>query len=407
MIDKIKNLLIGLFVIAACTLVVGLILFLEPTVGDGKQTLIVRFANINGIGVGTRVLFAGKPVGEVVRIEEIPSARDQPTNELGQVYFYQLILHVDSSVRLYNTDEVTVQTSGLLGEKSIGIFPKTPPRGVISKRITEKTPVYAESIDPLESAFSELTDLSDKVEETLGKVNDWIDQNGQALGCAIRSFGAAMSEATCTMQRINSLRIVDDVKVAIQNFSDTVCQISSVVDELQQGNVFTNVSIMMDNLKDTSFSIESIMKDVNDGKGTLGKLIKYDDFYMRMTAVMSKVDTLMNDVNQYGIFFYLNKQWQRTRLKRVTALDALETPNQFKAYFEGEVDMIVTSMERLSMLIDKADQYPMKDRIMDTPRFQKDFADLMRQVQELSDMLKLYNEKLVEASNYSCCECPP
>ena len=404
MIEKTKNMLIGLFVIAACTLIISLILFLEPTVGDGKQTLIVRFANINGIGIGTRVLFAGKPVGEVVRIEEIPHAREQPTNELGQVYFYQLVLHVDSSVRLYNTDEVTVQTSGLLGEKSIGLFPKTPPKGVKPQRITAKTPVYAESIDPIESAFTELTELSDKIETTLNKVNMWIDENGEALGCAIRSFGAAMSEVACTVQRVNHLRVVDDVKVAIQNFSDTVCQISSVIDELQQGNVFNNFSVMMENFKDTSFSVENITRDISDGQGTIGKLIKYDDFYLSMSAVMSKANTLMNDINQYGIFFYLNKQWQRTRLKRVTTLNCLETPDQFKTYFEGEVDLITTSMERLSMLIDKAEQYPVQERIMQTPVFKKDFADMMRQVQELSDMLKLYNEKLNEAQKY--CECP-
>ncbi len=401
MFDKAKNMLIGLFVVAACTLVISLILFLEPTVGDGKQTLVVRFANINGIGVGTRVLFAGKPVGEVVQIEEIPHAREQPTNELGQVFFYQLILHVDSSVRLYNTDEVTVQTSGLLGEKSIGLFPKTPPKGVKPVRITDKTPVYAESVDPLEMAFTELTDLSDKIEETLSKVNVWIDENGNALGCAIRSFGAAMSEIAVTVQRINYLRVVDSVKIAIDNFSDTTCQISSVISELEQNNVFSNFSIMMANLKDTSFSLDTIAKDIADGKGTIGKLIKYDDFYLRMTAFMTKANTLMNDVNQYGIFFYMNKQWQRMRLKRVAALNCLETPEQFQNYFEGEVGTVVGAMERLSMLIDRASQYPQSEKIMDTPAFKEDFAEMMRQVQALSDMLKLYNEKLMEL-NPSC-----
>ncbi len=403
MIDKTKNLLIGLFVIAACTLVISLILFLEPTVGDGKQVLNVRFANINGIGVGTRVLFAGKPVGEVVKIEEIPHAREQPTNELGQVYFYQLVLHVDSSVRLYNTDEVTVQTSGLLGEKSIGIFPKAPPRGVRPVRITAKSPVYAESIDPLESAFSELADLSDKVETTLSKVNSWIDENGSALGSAIRSFGAAMSEVTCTVQRVNHLRIVDDVKVAIENFSDTMYSANCALTEMLDGNVFCNFSIMMDNLKDSSFNVETITKDLADGQGTLGKLIKYDDFYLRMSSVMTKANTLMNDINQYGLFFYLNKQWQRTRIKRVTALNALETPAEFKHYFEGEVDLIVSAMERLSMLIDKAKSSPESRCILQTDLFKEDFADMMRQVDELSEMLKLYNQKLQETTNPCVC----
>ena len=69
---------------------VAMILFLKPTVGDGKKMLRVRFANIAGINVGTRVSFAGKPVGEVIPSEEIYNAREMPTDEPGRVYIYEL-----------------------------------------------------------------------------------------------------------------------------------------------------------------------------------------------------------------------------------------------------------------------------------------------------------------------------
>jgi phospholipid/cholesterol/gamma-HCH transport system substrate-binding protein len=68
MTDKMKNILIGLFVSAAVTLTIAMILFLDPKIGDGKKTLEVRFSNISGITIGTRVTFAGKPVGEVESI---------------------------------------------------------------------------------------------------------------------------------------------------------------------------------------------------------------------------------------------------------------------------------------------------------------------------------------------------
>jgi hypothetical protein len=98
--DQIKNMLVGLLMIAACAFTISLILFLKPSVGDAKKTYYVRFSNINGIGVGTRVMFAGKPVGEVVAVDEIYDARKQPSDTLGRVYFYQLVLKVDSSVTI-------------------------------------------------------------------------------------------------------------------------------------------------------------------------------------------------------------------------------------------------------------------------------------------------------------------
>ncbi|MCB1106699.1 MAG: MCE family protein [Chlamydiia bacterium] len=398
MIDYMKNMLIGLFVVVACALVVGIILFLEPSVGDGKETLIVRFSNINGLSLGTRVMFAGKPVGEVVAIEQIPHAREQPTDELGQVYFYQLVLHIDSSVHVYNTDEITVQTSGLLGEKSIAIIPRSPPKGVKPTLISAKTPVYAESVDPLESAFNELSQLSDKVEETLDKVIAWIDQNGHELGAAIRSFDDAMAEASITLNRINQTHLIDDVKLGAQNFAVAMRDVHSAIDQLEQDDAFRNLAVTLKNTKKASYAFDHIMNNVAKGDGTLGKLFMDDDTYLRVTAILSKLDTMMNDVNHYGFLFNLNKEWQRTRLKQVTFLNALNTPQDFRSYFNKEVDLINTSMSRLSMLVDRAENNSQSQQIFDTNLFQKDFAELMRRSQALYDNLKLYNEQLQSIS---------
>ena len=397
MIDYMKNMLIGLFVVVACALIVGIILFLEPSVGDGKEKLIVRFSNINGLSLGTRVMFAGKPVGEVVAIEQIPHAREQPTDELGQVYFYQLVLNIDSSVHVYNTDEITVQTSGLLGEKSIAIVPRSPPKGVKPTLITASTPVYAESVDPLESAFNELSQLSDKVEEALDKVIAWIDQNGQELGAAIKSFDDAMYEASTTLAEINKNNVIPDLQVSIQNFGLAMRNIHQTLEELNDGETFHNLGITMRNAKNASFALEHVMDNVARGNGTIGKLFADDDTYLRVTAILSKLDTVMNDVNHYGFLFNLNKEWQRTRLKQATILNALNTPQNFRDYFNKEVDLINTSMSRLSMLVERAENSPERSKIFETNLFQKDFAELMIRAQSLYDNLRLYNEQLMSA----------
>lgn len=389
--------LIGLFVVVACALVVGIILFLEPSVGDGKETLVVRFSNVNGLSLGTRVMFAGKPVGEVVAIQQIPHAREQPTDELGQVYFYQLILHLDSSVHVYNTDEITVQTSGLLGEKSIAIIPRTPPKGVKPTLMTSKTPIYAESVDPLESAFNELGQLSDKVEETLDKVIAWIDQNGHELGGAIRAFDDAMTEATTTLTRINQTHLIDEVKLGVQNFAIAMRDIHSAMDDLNSEDAFRNLAVTLRNTKKASYSFDHVMNSIASGKGTIGKLLMDEDTYLRVTAILSKLDTTMNDVNHYGFLFNLNKEWQRTRLKQATILNALNTPQSFRNYFNKEVDLINTSMSRLSMLVERAENSPNSQQIFDTNAFQRDFAELMRRSQALYDNLRLYNEQLQSA----------
>ena len=93
MLDQQKNILIGIFVIVAIAIFSYILLFLHPSVGDEGQTLRVRFANIDKVNVGTRVLFGGRPVGEVVSIQEVQNARDPSLLRDDKVYIYELVLN--------------------------------------------------------------------------------------------------------------------------------------------------------------------------------------------------------------------------------------------------------------------------------------------------------------------------
>jgi len=399
--EKQKNLLIGIFVLAACFLIVSIILFLKPSVGDGEKTLYVRFSNVNKITVGTRVTYAGRPVGEVVSIDEIYQAREQPVDILGRYYFYQLVLKVDSSVQVYNTDEISIQTSGLLGEKSVAIIPKKPPKGVVPKLITNQ-PVYANSVEPLENTIQQLGELADKMDVTIDEVTKWIQKNGSVVADSIKHFGDAMSSADVLMKKVDQQQLIEEIKETSHQFTKTIESIQETIDELKQGEVFTNITKIMNNLDSTTLSVSKITKDVAEGRGTIGKIVASDEMYLRITALMSKIDTLMNDINHYGILFNLNKGWQRVRTKRATLLESLQTPESFKNYFENEIDQINMAMSRISMLLERAEESPAKDKIMQSNVFKNDFAELMREVDGLSDNLRLYNEQLMESST---CEC--
>ncbi|MBI2743389.1 MAG: MCE family protein [Chlamydiales bacterium] len=391
-----KNMLIGVFIIAACTLLVGIVMFLKPSVGDGKKTLYVRFANISKINIGTRVTYAGKPVGEVVAINEIYQARSQPIDTIGRFYFYQLTLKVDSNVVVYNTDEISLQTSGLLGEKSVAIIPRRPPKGITPKIISNQ-PVYANSVDPIENAFNELSGVAGKMDETLDEVTKWLKENGDTVACAVKNFGDAMHQVDKVVAEIHEVKLIPEIHGAVHQLKMSFEKIHDALLILEAGGTFENIATTCKNLKQATGSIDIISQDLADGKGTLGKLIKNDDLYLRFTAVMSKVDTLMNDVNQYGILFHLNKGWQRTHAQRATLLTALDTPQSFKDYFVKEVDQVNSSMQRISMLIERAEQTPEKEKILQNELFKEDFAELLRKADELADNLRLYNQQLVES----------
>jgi phospholipid/cholesterol/gamma-HCH transport system substrate-binding protein len=394
---SIKNFLIGLFLLGAIGIFMGLVMFLRPKVGDGKQTIYLRFSNINKINVGTRVMFAGKPVGVVAAVDEIYHAREtQPSDELGRLYFYQLTLKIDSKVHVYSTDQISLQTSGLLGEKSIAIVPIAPPKGAVPEMLTEKTPVYAASVDPVENTFNRLSDIGEKLNETVDVIKDWFEGNQGNITQAVTSIGSAMTQMDTLTRSINEHQLIPQMKEGSAALTASAQKIDSALAQMTQDGVFENLGPTVNNLKSVSTSFDKICQDMAAGQGTVGKLIQNNDLYLRMSAIMSKLDTLMNDVNHYGVLFHLNKGWQRTRVKRMSALNALETPSSFKSFFETEVDQINTSMARISMLIEKA-KTDDNQKVLENENFRENFAELMKQVTEMSNNLHLYNEQLSQA----------
>ena len=402
MTDQLKNILIGLFVVAAITIMVAMILFLKPTVGDGKKMLHVRFANIAGINVGTRVSFAGKPVGEVISMEEIYNAREMPTDEPGRVYFYELALKVDSSVEIYNTDEVAIRTTGLMGEKSIAILPKAPPEGVIAKPITNET-IYANSVDPLENTFKQMTKVATRVQVAVDHFDEWFEENRDILTQAITSFNGTMESMDKILTDADQQKLVATIGESVHLLNDNLVLVRSGLDDDQLlhkaaalvGNLNQSMQAFNTDGVQAMKNINLITRDLSTGNGTLGRFLHTDDFYLRLNSLFGKAETLMNDVNHYGILFQYDKRWQRSRMKRANLLKSLDSPKDFHDYFESEVDTITTSLGRLTELLERAQESNEREKIVQSEPFRRDFAALLRQVQSLNDSIKLYNEELV------------
>ncbi|MES2273320.1 MAG: MlaD family protein [Chlamydiota bacterium] len=404
MTDQMKNILIGLFVTMAITIMVAMILFLEPTIGDGKKTLQVRFANVSGITVGTRVTFAGRPVGEVVHIAEVAKARDEPSEETGKVYIYQLTLKLDSSVDVYSNDEVAVRTTGLMGEKSIAILPKMASPEKPAQLVTTQV-MIANSVDPLENTFNQVTKVASRLEGAVNHFDLWFNANQLHLSNALQSFHGAMTQVEAILASARAENIVPNTRTSIDLLNDNLRLVYSGLNDDQllhkAAALAENLNLATDSFNadgaDALRNINQISRDIASGSGTMGRLLVGDDFYLRLNSLLSKGDTLMNDMNHYGILFQYNKQWQKGRTRKANFLKALDTPQEFRTYFEGEIDTMTTSVGRLTELIERAGSEE-RSKIMESNAFKRDFAALMRHVQGLNDSLKLYNEGLIAES---------
>ena len=367
--DQAKNILIGIFVVAAFAIIIFVLMFLHPSVGDEKKLLLVRFANVDKISVGTRVTFAGKPVGEVIAIHELSDVDSERKGINGFVYVYELTLRVDSSVRVFNTDEVAARTSGLLGERSVAIIPYPVKPGEPLYSVDNEI-IYATETASIEDTLRDLKGIGDKVALALDNFNNALDV-------------------------LNENKFWNNIAVAADHFSS----ITTAADNPQQiQETLANLHTFSENVQKTGEHFLRVGERFYRGEGTLGRLFSDEEFYMRTTALLNKADTTMNDINHYGLLFHLDKGWQRLRARRLNLLQNLSTPQEFRNYFNDEVDQVQTSLERVAMVMEQLEGQSICGcyEYFQSPEFRKVYAELLRRLTALEEEVRLYNQDVVQ-----------
>jgi len=359
MADQAKNILIGIFVLTAFAIIIFILLFLHPSTGDEGRQIRVRFANIDKINVGTRVTFGGKPVGEVTSIKELPSVLNHRESIDGKVYVYELILSVDSGVHIFETDQISSRTSGLLGEKSVEITPLTPPEGEPLVPLGKKI-VYAYEGGSVEDTFKEIKDVADRFDTALDSINDALNE-------------------------IKNEHIIANISKIMENVRD----ITGALNDPQR------LTDIMDNIHTVSKDVNTFTAKIAAGEGTVGRLVMRDELYLHFNAALNKLETLLDDINHYGILYHLDKGWQRMRARRANILSKLQTPQEFRNYFNDEMDTITTSISRVTTVLENSD-YQVCTPLYNNREFTKVYAELLRRVAEMEESLKIYNDQVVD-----------
>jgi phospholipid/cholesterol/gamma-HCH transport system substrate-binding protein len=385
MANYLKNILIGIFVLAAIGLIVFMLLFLHPSVGDSAKTFRVRFADIDKVNVGTRVTYAGRPVGEVVAIKELPEIDRTPSEKGKDVYVYELTLKVDSSVDIFNSDEILLRTSGLLGERNIEITPLPTHTGEKLEKI-ENQVLYAAQTASVEDTLKQITSISKKFEQVLDDIHVILkDVQDKKVVEKISNSIANIEEITKTLNQPKKLnRILDNIVTLTDEVNRTWKTVDSTVEEFYATAA---------NARTFAEKANQIIDHVRHGQGTVGQLFMNEDLYLRLRSIMHKGETTMNAINTYGILFQLDKRWQRIEAQRMNLLKRLASPEAFVSYFNHEMNEISASLSHVSMLLNESECCTQP--LMYNPSFTQRFAELLKGIEHMEESVKMYNEQLV------------
>lgn len=450
-----QNFLIGSLVASAIVLAFGFVLFIKPRVGDGRKHLRVLFVNIDKINKGTPVTLAGKPIGAVAEIKSITEAREHRIDPLGKVYYYQLMLAVDSNAQIYNTDAIFIQTSGLLGERNIAIIPKHISDSNKAFVANENTSLYAQSSGSVEDAVAEIAQTVGQAQRAVGAFADLLsdnksnavhllkgvtsmahavggfmdqlkDQNfAQQIGCSLQSIGNLTNAAEKLIGNLSSQKTLMSIQSSIKHFDNIL---SALDDPIRWKNFLQNAESALlnmttalgslqghgDDLKDALSSAKigfgqfqemnkcglGIAKNWSDltdrvklGQGTLGMMFNSNDLYTNANLLLGKSNTLINDINQYGLLFQNNRNWRRARADRVATNDQFKDVQAFKSYCESELSALQTGLSRIEMLW----QSLQNDKtVHNRSEFLDQFTQVVKRLNQLQQQLDMMREQMEE-----------
>lgn len=394
---SVKTILIGIFVIIAAAIVVSMLLFIHPTVGDNAKTLRIRFNDVDKVDVGTRVTFAGHPVGEVTSIREIPDLQVSRTPYKGEIYAYEVEAKVDSAVDIFNSDEILVRTSGLLGEKNIEINPQPIRPGETLVKVDQDV-LYAIPSGSVETTLKKIESALDNVESLVNTIKEKkiIENLGR-----ITSNLAEISDSFNQPEKLrtavdNVVELSDRALKSWDIVEDTIDEFKEIGKEAL--NSWSKVDQTLDQLHQASGDVtqftqtaNTMIDQISQGKGTIGHLLIGNDLYLQLKSILHKGDTVMNDISSYGLLFNTNKRWQRVEAERRRLVQRLSNPYQFASYFNHEMEQISTSIWNVSSLLGQ-NQDPWS--LMEDPNFTLRFSELLKTVENMEETLKLYNEQL-------------
>ena len=287
---------VGFFVVLAAVIaVVGTMWFQQFKLTEQRYHFSVRFSEVGGLVAGDPIYVSGVESGRVRSIELHPG---YVVTEVG----------VREGVSVPVDSRIDLKSVGIMGERFVSITRGPSPR-------------MAAPGDTLEGQF--LAGLS----EVMGSVGAIIEDIAVAAR-DLREVTAVLAGEGLLEETMENLADASSdmrditaenrprLSSALERFESVAAMMDSLVtthyDSVDSslaafGRAGAQVEVTVDNLTAVSAEMRAITDSLQAGHGTLGRLIKDDTIGVRLEAAISRLDSLIADIQRHPHKYVLFK----------------------------------------------------------------------------------------------------
>ena len=270
---------------------------------------------------------------------------------------------------------------------------------------------FSKASDAISNVFSTM-DKQHFIEQ-LDKTANEIEQTSATCRQTVHNLNEKIDAIFNTQTIENVQKSVAHVEQILQSF-DKPEDFETIVDQTKKvliglNELETNVNQSWPSIKTTLTQAEQASKTFNEaasqtlsiskdvafitnkvakGEGTVGHLLSKDDLYIDLHQTLIRLNTVLNDINQYGVLFHMNRTWKQNRSDKMAQIQQLKTPRDFQACFDEEVQNLQLSISHIDSLMEKATS----GKLSKDPRFQKEIRSFLDRTQNLQQMILLLEE---------------
>ena len=254
---------------------------------DNSTKLFVVYENVAGLAPSAPVTLNGLTIGKVNSISINPDGK------------LLVELHITTDFPISKTSIAEIYDSGLVGGRQIAIKPN-----LLDKNYTVSgdylqassklglTDALAQQLEPLQAKIQQLLENADVL---FTNINDILDtQTRQNLKSSIASLNTTLSEFSVASKHINEILAENKSKLnsTLKNVDKVSGNFATISDSLAKANLGQTVK----NLEKTLANVDKIMTELEQGKGTMGKLMKDETMYTNFSKTSKELELLLQDL---------------------------------------------------------------------------------------------------------------
>ena len=255
------------------------------------KTFYVEYENVEGLAISAPVTLNGLNIGKVNSIL-IDSASAKLIVEL----------QLKTDFPISKSSIATIYEPGFIGGKQIAIYPNFEDKelaidgqklkGSIKKGLTAS---LGNKLEPLQIKIEKLIFNGDKL---ISGLNNILDNQGQTdIKNSLSEMNKTITEFHKASITLNA--ILDDNKIKINGVVTNFNKISSDFSKISDTLTKANLSKAVKNLEKTLANVDQIMMNLDNGKGSMGKILKDETLYNNITKATKEMGLLMQDLRLY------------------------------------------------------------------------------------------------------------